>query len=464
MEKAEAQQRTGGSFRDPCGFIFTDGGSIYRQINLIYKEHYEHLIHSGLYQKLIDAGLLISHIETRLSNPESDLCYKIIQPETLPFVSFPYEWCFSQLKQAALATLKIQKTALDSGMSLKDASAYNIQFRSGKPILIDTLSFEMYKDGSPWIAYKQFCQHFLAPLALMSRTDIRLNQLARIYIDGIPLDLASKLLGFRTYFNFSLFAHIHLHAKSQKHFADKPGNTGNHKIRRMSLLGLIDNLESAIKKLKWKPENTEWANYYEISNYTKEALEHKQQIVDEFLDRVNPKNVWDFGANTGIFSRLSSRKGIPTVSFDADPAAVEKNFLECLHNNETDILPLLIDLTNPSPDIGWDNRERASLYKRGPSDLLIALALLHHLAISNNVPFSNIAEFFGRYCNWLIIEFVPKSDDKVKLLLSSKGDIFPDYTEMNFKKEFNRVFDIIEAVKIKNSERTVYLMKNKAIN
>ncbi|MBN1788553.1 MAG: hypothetical protein JW806_09205 [Sedimentisphaerales bacterium] len=463
MEKVETQQKIGASFRDPSGFIFEDGGTIYRQINLVYKANYDHLIDSGLYQGLVDAGLLIPHIEQAPAHMEEP-CYKIIKPKPVPFISFPYEWCFSQLKQAALATLEIQKKALDFGMSLKDASAYNIQFIDSRPVLIDTLSFEIYKEGSPWIAYRQFCQHFLAPLALMSHTDIRLNQLLRIFIDGIPLDLASKLLPWHTSFNFSLLAHIHLHAKSQKHYSDKRKDVSSYKMGRIRLLGFIDSLEKAVKKLKWPPGNTEWADYYDITNYTDEALEHKKQIVSGFLDRVGPKNVWDFGANTGIFSRLASRRGINTVSFDIDPSAVEKNFIESLNNSEANLLPLVIDLTNPSSDIGWNNQERASLHRRGPTDLAIALALIHHLAISNNVPLRSIAEFFGQYCNWLIIEFVPKGDDKVKILLSSRQDVFPDYTEDKFKEEFNSVFDIIETAQIKNSQRTVYLMKNRRVN
>ncbi|MCK4632380.1 MAG: SAM-dependent methyltransferase, partial [candidate division Zixibacteria bacterium] len=179
-----------GSFRDPSGFIFTREGTVYRQVNKSYQNDFDLLISSGLYQKLIDKKLLVSHDEVEIDSGQSELAYKIIRPEQVPFVSYPYEWSFSQLKDAALTTLRMQKIALKHGMSLKDASAYNIQFIGNRPVMIDTLSFETYREGSPWVAYKQFCQHFLAPLALMSRTDVRLSQLLRVYIDGIPLDLA----------------------------------------------------------------------------------------------------------------------------------------------------------------------------------------------------------------------------------------------------------------------------------
>ena len=183
-----------GSFRDPNGFLFTHGGGLYRQVNVTYRKNYDHLMKSGLYASLSSEGLLVSHEESDQAPSDQEKAYKVIQPERLPFISFPYEWCFSQYRDAALCTLQIMKLALEKDMVLKDASAYNIQFHHGKPILIDTLSFEKYQEGAPWVAYRQFCQHFLAPLALMAYTDIRLSQLMRIYIDGIPLDLTSSLV------------------------------------------------------------------------------------------------------------------------------------------------------------------------------------------------------------------------------------------------------------------------------
>ncbi|MBA7585575.1 hypothetical protein ES708_27559 [subsurface metagenome] len=448
-----------GSFRDPSGFLFLYNGEIYRRVNSVYKEHYDYLMGSGLYKKLIDAGLLIPHKEVDIDCEQSKDAYKVLKPERVEFICYPYEWCFSQLKDAALTTLEIEKVALEFGMSLKDCSAYNIQFKEGKPVLIDTLSFEKYREGYPWVAYRQFCQHFLAPLALMAQTDFRLNQLLRIYIDGIPLDLASSLLPFASWLRFTLLSHIHLHAKSQKHYAEKSVNISNHRMRRFSLLGLVDNLGSAIKQLKWRPRGTEWADYYEDTNYSANALEHKKRVVAEFLEEISPKSVWDLGANVGMFSRLASDRGINTISFDIDPAAVEKNYLECVARGETNILPLLLDMTNPSPGIGWQNRERMSLIDRGPTDTVLALALVHHLAISNNVPLNQIAEFFRTICNSLIVEFVPRSDTQVQRLLSTREDIFEDYNQPVFESQFSQYFKIRRSIAIRDSERTLYLME-----
>ncbi|MGC9975646.1 MAG: SAM-dependent methyltransferase [Syntrophales bacterium] len=412
----------------------------------------------GLYRTLVDADLLVPHSETGLTDRSSDPEYKVILPEVIPFISYPYEWCFSQLKDAALATLKIQQIAQDFGMCLKDSSAYNIQFRNGKPILIDTLSFEIYREGEPWVAYRQFCQHFLAPLSLMSYKDIRLSQLLRLYIDGIPIDLASSLLPLRTRFKLSTLLHIHLHARSQRHFADKRIDTKRYRLGHQSLKALVDNLESAVKRIKWHSPDTEWGNYYEDNNYSSEALTHKKQIVREFLDKTNPRSVWDLGANNGLFSRIASDAAIPTLSFDIDPLAVEQNYLYSKQHREGYLLPLWLDLTNPSPGIGWENKERMTLFERGPADTVLALALIHHLAIANNLPLSKLAQFFKNICHTLVIEYVPKEDSQVQRMLASRADIFPDYSQEVFEREFRKQFSIEGIEAIKNSKRCLYVM------
>jgi hypothetical protein len=449
-----------GSFRDPNGFVFWQDSSLYRQVNTSYKDNYEHLMESGLYEVLVTGGLLLPHEEVNIQFPQPDLAYKVIRPELIPFISYPYEWCFGQLKDAALTTLKIQKACLDFGMSLKDCSAYNIQFRKGRPVLIDTLSFEKHREGQPWVAYRQFCQHFLAPLVLMCHKDIRLNQLLRVYIDGIPLDLASSLLPFHTRLMFSLLSHIHLHARSQRRFADKSVDTKRYKLSHRSFLGIINSLESAIRKQKWQPHSMGWANYYQDTNYSPDALAHKRQAVAEFIDKIHPSAVWDLGANVGMFSRIASGKGIPTVSFDVDPSTVEINYRECARREEANILPLVLDLTNPSPGSGWGNEERLSLTERGPIDCVLALALIHHLAISNNVPFKRIAEFLGNIGRSLVIEFIPKWDSQVQRLLTTREDVFPDYTQQSFESEFEKYFKIERRVGITDSQRILYLMRS----
>jgi hypothetical protein len=454
----ECINRIPSSFRDRSGFLYHKNGVLYRQVQTTYKDSYEHLMNSGLYDALVDADLLIPHKEQSVQCLASSGLYKTIKPEVIPFVSYPYEWCFSQLKDAALTTLRIQTMAMEFGMSLKDASAYNIQFKDGKPVLVDTLSFERYVEGFPWVAYRQFCQHFLAPLALISYKDARLSQLPILYIDGIPVDFASRLLPYRTRLVPALFMHIHLHARSQRHFAGKTWSPPEGKMSFLSFRGLVDSLESAVRKLKWTPEGGSWGDYYSDIHYSAEAFEDKRRVVAEFLDRINAKAVWDLGSNAGLFGRIAGDKGIFTVCLDADHNVVETCYLECKQKGEKNLFPLRIDLVNPTPAIGWENQERMSLLERGQGDTVMALALIHHLAISNNVPLSRLAEFFVRLCSNLIIEFVPKQDPKVQQLLSGRSDVFQDYSRRAFENEFSRHFKIVSSACIRDSTRILYLM------
>jgi SAM-dependent methyltransferase len=461
-------ERIPASFRDPSGVVFSRNGDIFRQINLVCKEDYDLLMSCGLYKTLTKKNLLIPHREVSEAPLMAEGCYKVIQPDKVDFISYPYEWSFSQLKDAALATLAIQKEALNAGMILKDASAYNIQFHQGTPLLIDTLSFTKYVEGSPWVAYRQFCQHFLAPLALMSKTDGRLSKLQIDYIDGIPLDLCSRLLPFSTRLNLGLYLHIHLHASAQNRHANSDEASQPQKpaqqvrITKNSLLGLIDNLAATINKLSTKITGKEWADYYSETNYSDSAFESKKRIVSELIQALNPKRVLDLGANTGVFSREAAKQpDCLVISTDIDPEAVEINYSQVKKDGLKNILPLVIDLTNPSPAIGWDNQERESFYSRGRADVVLALALIHHLAIANNVPLESVAGTMAALGDHLILEFVPKEDSQVKRLLQSRDDIFDHYTLEGTLQAFEHYFDLEENIPIPGTKRTLLLLKRK---
>lgn len=455
------------SFRDPGGFLYERDGILYRQINQSYRVHYEQLVQSGLYDALVKSGLLVEHTECDISLAKSDLAYKVIQPKRLHYISYPYEWCFSQIKDAALLTLRIQKLALEYGMILKDASAYNVQFFQGRPIFIDTLSFEKYESG-PWKAYRQFCQHFFAPLCMLTYTDHRLSKLYRVYIDGPPLDLVSKLLPFQTWFKYSILAHIHIHARAQKHYSKSADEhyRGNKdclvvKVSKNQITAIASQLESAIKKLNFGAIDTEWSDYYSDTNYTNTSLDHKKKLVKEYIANVSPSPVLiqDIGANDGSFSRIAAESGACVISQDIDEVAVEKNYIRCLKSNDKQILPLVLDLTNPSPDLGWANEERDSALKRSKCNVLMALALIHHIAISNNVPLEKISYLFSRLCDYLIIEFVPKQDSQVIRLLATREDIFPEYNFEGFEHAFAQFFITERCDAIPGTERKLYLMK-----
>ncbi|HVZ67332.1 MAG TPA: SAM-dependent methyltransferase [Patescibacteria group bacterium] len=368
------------------------------------------------------------------------------------------------LKDAALLTLAIQKKAVKYGMSLKDASAFNIQFVNGKPILIDTLSFEKYPEGKPWIAYQQFVENFLAPLYIMSKVDVNLGRLTSVFINGIPLEIAAKILPIKSRLNLSLLIHIFAHASTQKKYSDKKldAKTKARQFSKTALLGLVDNLEGAVKKATWSPSGTQWEDYYEEdkNNYKNESFKHKEELVKKYLKPLKPKMVWDIGANTGVFSKIAAELGAKTIAFDIDHGALEKNYLDIVKRDGVEnILPLFLDLATPTPSVGWENMERESVFERGPADAVLALAVIHHLAITFKAPFVYQAQAFAKMGKYLVVEFVDRTDSQVQLLVTNRDDILADFTKENFEKAFKQFFRIKEQTQIKGSKRTLYLME-----
>jgi hypothetical protein len=449
-----------GSFRDPRGFVYWRDGRLLRQVNAAHREDYDHLIRSELYRALTEAGLLVPHREVQLSEAATPEAYRVLEPERVGFVSYPYEWSFGMLKDAALLTLRVQESALDHGMSLRDASAYNVQFHRGRPILVDTLSFERLPEGRPWVAYRQFCQHFLGPLALMSHRDVRLGQLLRVHIDGLPLDLVASLLPRRTRLRPGLLLHVHLHARSQRRHAAGAAPRGTFSLR--AFRGLLASLRSAVEGLSWDPGRSAWIRYYgEAESYSPAALEHKKELVARFVEETRPALVWDLGGNVGLFSRIAAVRGISTVCPDVDPGCVEANYRQVVARGEENLLPLVVDLTNPSPRIGWENRERMSLADRGPADLVLALGLVHHLAIGNNVPLPRLAAYLAELGRAVIVEFVPKTDPKVREMLAVREDVFASYTQEGFERAFGEWFGIERRELLRQSDRILYLVRRR---
>lgn len=453
-----------GSFRDPSGFVFTRDGVLYRQVNEVFRREFDACRSGGLYEELVGDGLLVPHREVALDLAAAPGACAVLEPERVPFVSYPYEWSFGQLQDAARLTLDLQERALQRGFTLRDASAYNVQFRDGRPVLIDTLSFEPYQEGQPWAAYRQFCEHFYVPLALMSAGDVRYGQLLRTYLDGIPLDLGSRLLPRRSWLASGALFHVHLHAWAQARFAGAKVSaaSGGRKLSRDAALALVRGLRSAIGRLSWRAAGTEWADYTSDNNYSPAAAASKRELVVGLLRQLGAlASVWDLGANTGEYTRAAREAAPLVVSFDLDPAAVERNYRRVRAGGETGILPLLMDVTNPSPAQGWGHRERLSLEDRGPADAVLALALVHHLAIGHNVPLGRVAEFFARLGRALVIEFVPKSDSQVERLLLNRADIFPEYNREGFEHAFARHFRIEARREVRDSDRLLYLMRRR---
>lgn len=458
-------QALGASYRDPSGFVYTRDGTLYRQVNRVFQERFQAFLDSGLYAELEERGLLVPHRQASLGLAATPDAVAVLEPDLVDFVSYPYEWSFGQLRDAALLTLELQERALARGFTLRDASAYNVQFVAGRPLFIDTLSFEPREEGAPWDGYRQFCEHFLVPLALMSRVDVRTGTLLRAHLEGIPLDLGSRMLPRRTWLRPGLLFHVHLHAMAQRRYADSGAPAESSRpasprrgVSATAATGLVRSLRSAVESLDWTPAGTEWADYTEDNNYSASAAGSKREAVLDLLRGLGARTAWDLGANTGEYSRAARELVPAVVAFDLDPAAVERNYRRVRAQGESGILPLLLDLTNPSPALGWAHRERLSLEERGPADVLLALAVVHHLAIGHNLPLERVASFLARLGRNLIVEFVPKSDSQVQRLLRERADIFPDYTREGFEAAFRSFFRIERVVPVSDSERSLFLM------
>lgn len=446
------------SYRDPSGFIFEKNGTLYRQVNKVFKEHFDFFINSGCYTKLEKKGLIIPHenITENLTGDEQH--YITIKPKKIPFISYPYEWSFDMLKDAALLTLTVLKESIASGLILKDATPYNIQWMDGKPIFIDSLSFEKYDITKPWIAYRQFCECFLSPLLLSHHSRMPLQEMLLAYSDGIPLQVTQSLLPGRTKFSIHTYLHIHLNAKYSLKSAATSAN--RQVFSKQKMLNLISSLEGLINKLKLPESKSTWSGYYEEASQRADYLVHKQQVIQQWLKKIQPIiSAVDFGANKGEFSKLIASNDIRTIATDFDAFCINALYKEIKNSNEKNILPLIIDLSKPSPAIGLNNEERTSFIDRTKVDLALALALIHHLAIGRNIPFEKIAALFGQVCQYLIIEFVPKEDEKVQLMLQQREDIYQHYNQTAFTDAFAKYFSIKERQAVADSGRILYLLK-----
>ncbi len=459
-----------GSFRDPSGFVYRgEDARLLRQVNACYETQFRMLHSSGLYEALAGDSLLIPHEEVPIEAAASEAARAVIAPRELPFISYPYEWCFSQLRAAALLTLEVQERALEHGMLLKDSSAYNVQFDGPRPIFVDTLSFEPYRAGEPWVAYGQFCRHFLAPLALMAYGAPDLSGLLQSQLDGVSLDTASRILPWRTWARAGLLTHLHLHAGTERRhlMAEKRNGGKQHAampakgVSKTALRAIVDSLASAVRRLPSPRGPSAWDDYYETNTYGDAASEAKRAFVAGALGKLAPPMLWDFGANTGAFSRLAAAHAKTVVSFESDHGCVEENYRQCTQEGAKAVLPLWADLTNPSPALGWAHTERRSLLERGPADTLLALALVHHLAIGNNVPLPMLADFFHAAARQLIVEFVPKEDPQTQRLLAAKTDVFADYTEAHFELALGERFDIVERHALEERGRVLYWMSRR---
>lgn len=451
------------SFKDPSGFVFKAEGTIYRQVNQYYAAQYRQLMDAGLYQQLTGSKQLIPHEEIAENKTSTAEWYTTLLPEPIPYISYPYEWCFEQIQDAALLTLSILKTSLQHGMILKDATPYNIQFYKGRPVFIDTLSFDTYDPKQPWIAYRQFCQCFLFPLYLEHYLKTDIQKVLSTYIDGIPVDFVAKLLPLKSRLSLGVWLHVYLqHSASTSTSASARTNKPNGAFSKKKLLDVISHLTNIITNFPAnKQYKTTWSNYYEDTILSREYLQEKERIIQGFCRQTNARSVLDLGANDGHFSKLFAAHQMQVIATDADNRCISKLYQEVKQNKIENILPLMLDVANPSPAIGFNNQERSAFHDRIQTDLVAALALVHHLVIGKNISLAVLAEYFNDIAPELIIEFVPKEDEKVQQMLKTRPDTFLDYDQAHFEHYFTTYFTIVEQATVPGTHRILYKMQRK---
>jgi hypothetical protein len=449
--------RTEISYRDPHGYVFEDNSKFYRFVDVSYQNQYEQLMRSGLYDELIQQNLITPFKEVNITDNSA---YKILLPEQLDFLTYPYEWSFEQWKECAAVMLKINLCSIKYNMILKDATPVNFCLHKGKFIMFDILSFEFYIEGDPWVAYRQFCESFLAPISLMNYNHLQWGKLFRSSINGFELAFASKNLALKSYFNFSCLMHIHLHA-SIKNTALK--NDGKKKafLNKAQLIQLWVSLSNTIQS--WSisgASNSLWLGYYEDDIQSDEYINLKIASINTWLAKIKPNTVIDMGANTGKFSVIASKYAEMVVAIEADPHSLNLLYNECkdLHN----VYPVYADFSDPSPAMGWQNGEKKSLLSRLNSHTTMALAVIHHLRITYNIPLQFIAKLFHQITDkFLLVEFVAKSDVKVQTMLAHRNDIFDDYTTEHFIEIFEKLFTLVDERKLLGQERVLYLWERK---
>jgi hypothetical protein len=447
------------SYRDPSGFVYQENGVFYRQINPVYFKEYKAARSSGVYQKLFDKKWLIPHAE--IGSDEEKI---IILPEQLDFITYPYEWSFNQYKHAAQLTLRIQIFLLENNFSLKDASAFNVSFHKGKAIFIDTLSIERYKENTPWRALKQFNEHFFGPLLLAQKHGSTFLKTLQHSINGIELSEVKRQLPFTSRFHPIIYSHIHLLSKSDGKKPTENNDEKNISLSKISQIKMLKALEQHIDAMISK-ENTEWSSYYDEINYKEASFQIKKKLIKQWCDEIKATKIIDLGGNDGTFAKELLDQASQIIVSDIDQPAIDQCYLNQLKSREHRLIPIVCDLMQPSPSIGFHNTERDSFTSRVINfkpNVAMALALIHHITLTGNVPFEMSASYFAKLSQYLIIEFPDRKDSWVEFILDSKRDarhLFDDYSISAFAKAYQQHFKLIKSEKIEGTERTLFLFE-----
>lgn len=456
-----------GSFRDREGRVYYRGDKVCRVLSPRAAEAWEALSSRDFFRRLSAEGRIVGTRETALPDPLPEgpaPWVKALEHERIPFVTYPYEWSFHMLRDAALLQLDLILEALDEGMILKDASAYNVQWRGRRPVFIDVASFDRW-EGDPWIGYLQFCRLFLYPLMLTAYRGLPFGPWLRGSVDGIAPEDCDRILSWRDRLRPGVFTHVYLHARLQSG-AGSADRSLRQELREAGfakelIARNVKGLRKIVRNLTWRPGKSHWSTYAGDNTYGRQERETKERFVREAARDRRRRLVWDLGSNTGEYSRIVAPHADYVVAIDGDPQAVDDLYLALGNEGFDNVLPLVNDLADASPAIGWRHRERRALLERDKPDLTLCLALIHHMVLAANVPLDEFVDFLASLGSDLVIEFVGKGDPMVKRLLRNKPDVYDDYEIEVFEKCMARYFDVARRETYHSGTRHLYYARRR---
>lgn len=451
-----------GSFRDRSNRVFYRDGRVLRGLRGPAVEDWEALKSSRFFQEATESGNLIPSRELEeVPNSELEAGWeRVLEHRRIPFISYPYEWSFGMLRKAALAHLSLLHQSIEEGLITKDGTSYNMQWIGVRPVFIDIASFCRLPDGSAWTGYRQFCQLFLNPLILQSYKNVPFQPLLRGNLEGIEPGHCLSMLGSRDLLRSGVFTHVYLQSRLQKRYSDTPTDVRKELagagFSRQMVLRNLQRLQKIVQRLKWNPKTSTWSDYQRSHNYSAEDEKAKEAFVRRCVDQRRWDLTWDLGCNVGKYSRIAAAHSDYVLALDGDQLAVDRFFRSLEGEEISNVLPLTMNLADPSPPLGWQLKERKALGDRGRPDLVLALALLHHLVIGSNVPLAEVISWLAGLGAHLVVEFVSKEDGQVQRLLRNKDDQYDDYTLENFENLLKDRFQIVERKGLSSGTRTLF--------
>jgi hypothetical protein len=453
-----------GSFRDPSSRVFLDGDSVWRGLTEDALADYHVLARSQFFARALERRDVVATELVEDPPPLPGLWAGVLRHERVPVVSYPYEWSFEMLRDAALLQLRLAREGLAERILPKDASSYNVQFVGSRPVFIDIGSFERLRSSEPWRGYRQFCELFLNPLLVQARRDVPFQPLLRGCLDGIPPTQAAALLG-ASGFRRGTVVHVRLHARADRRFADADRTHDvPAELKRAGFgAGMIDaqlrNLERTVSRLRWRRSQSTWSDYGDRAHYSDRDLETKEEVVRAAVDPAQPPRlVLDLGANDGRFTRVALDAGAKAaIAADVDDLVVDQLYRAAREQRDERILPLVLDLTNPSPALGWRLRERLSFTERVRPDLVLCLAVVHHLALTGTVPLDEVVAMLADFAAPVVVEF-PHRDDPMaaRLLARKRTGLFDAYDLPPWEAALDRRFGVVRRTELPSGTRTLY--------